>query len=82
MWQPSVAPLWAELDLLAAAARRNSEDKQFQVLDPNAAALTGAAYPHQASDVIERGLLADVLAQALQQLADVPPPTTSPRCTG
>jgi hypothetical protein len=55
---------------------------QRGLLDPNAVTLTGAAYPHQASDVIERGLLADVLAQALQQLADSPPPpTTSPPTT-
>src|SRR5436190_1443482 len=29
VWQPSVAPLWAELDLLAAATRRNQQDQQF-----------------------------------------------------
>lgn len=37
VWQPSVAPMWAELNLLAAVARQNLLDQQFQQLDPNAA---------------------------------------------
>lgn len=38
------------------------------LLDPNAADLGGQNYTHQAVDGTKRGLLADVLAQALQRL--------------
>lgn len=38
VWQPAIAPAWAELDLLAAAARHNLRDQQFREIDPNAAA--------------------------------------------
>jgi hypothetical protein len=48
------------------------------LLDPGATSLSGSVYPNQPSDVIARGLLADLLAQGLQQLADGPPPVSSP----
>jgi len=51
---------------------------QRGLLDQNAHTLGGSVYASQASTVIQRGLLADILAQALQQLADSPPPTTTP----
>ena len=54
---------------------------QRGLLDPNAHTLGGSVYASQASTVIQRGLLADMLAQALQQLADSPPPPTQPPTT-
>src|SRR5207249_11493452 len=38
VWQSDLASTWAELDLLAAAARRNLHDQQLREIDPNAAA--------------------------------------------
>jgi hypothetical protein len=38
VWKPDLAPLWAETDLLAAAARWNLQDAQFRAIDPNAEA--------------------------------------------
>ncbi len=38
LWQSAMAPTWAELDLLAAAARHNLRDQQLREIDPNAAA--------------------------------------------
>jgi hypothetical protein len=37
-WKPEYAPLWAEVDLLAAVARRQLRDAHFTALDPNLAA--------------------------------------------
>ncbi len=38
------------------------------LLDPNARDIAGAPYAHETGDSTDRGLLADVLAQAIQQL--------------
>lgn len=38
VWRPEVAADWAELDLLAAAARRNVRQQQLNAIDPRAAA--------------------------------------------
>ncbi len=38
VWQASTAAMWAELDLLAAAAQRNIQEQQFHAIDPRAAA--------------------------------------------
>lgn len=37
-WDPSLAPLWAEMDLLAAITRRNLQEQQLREIDPNAQA--------------------------------------------
>ena len=37
-WNPDIAALWAETDLLAAVARRNLQEKHYAALDPHAAA--------------------------------------------
>jgi hypothetical protein len=41
---------------------------QKALLDPNAVDVNGVGYPSQMGDVTDRGLLADCLAQAIQQL--------------
>jgi hypothetical protein len=38
LWQPTIASMWAELDLLAAAARHNIRDEHLRQIDPSAAA--------------------------------------------
>jgi hypothetical protein len=38
VWQPSVAPLWAELDVLATVAAHNLQSQRYHALDPRAAA--------------------------------------------
>jgi len=35
-WQPSIGATWAELDLLAAATRRNLQEDRFRAVDPRA----------------------------------------------
>lgn len=37
-WKPEYAPLWAETDLLASAARQQFSDAQFAALDPHVTA--------------------------------------------
>jgi hypothetical protein len=37
-WEPNLASLWAETDLLAAAVRQNLQDAQLRAIDPNAQA--------------------------------------------
>jgi hypothetical protein len=37
-WRPELASAWAELDILAAAARRNLRQQQLNAIDPRAAA--------------------------------------------
>jgi Shedu protein SduA, C-terminal len=37
-WNPDIAALWAETDLLAAVARRNLQEAHYAALDPHAAA--------------------------------------------
>jgi hypothetical protein len=37
LWQPTLAPLWAELDLLSAVAKRNLLKQQLHAIDPSAA---------------------------------------------
>jgi hypothetical protein len=38
IWEPNLAHLWAETDLLAAVVRRNLRDSEFHAIDPNAQA--------------------------------------------
>src|SRR5439155_7568658 len=35
VWNPNMAPLWAEADLLAAVARRNLQEAHYSALDPH-----------------------------------------------
>ena len=37
-WKPEYAPMWAEIDLVAAVARRQFTDSRFATLDPNTTA--------------------------------------------
>jgi hypothetical protein len=38
VWDPELAPLWAEADLLAVAMRRNLREAELRAIDPNAQA--------------------------------------------
>jgi hypothetical protein len=38
LWQPSLAPGWAECDILAVAARHSLRERELHAIDPNAAA--------------------------------------------
>jgi Domain of unknown function (DUF4263) len=62
LWRAEIAPMWAELDLLAVVTTRNVLDRQFQELDPHAAARNVIAARLREADELLHGLEAPVQA--------------------
>jgi len=73
VWRPQVAKDWAELDLLAAAARHNLRQQQLNAIDPRAA--TRREYGHRLDEF--RSLL-DGPEADLQQFLETNPELLSP----